>query len=868
MNVLRLCIILLLLAPSAFGRVLSYSSYSDRLGGRAYQSRTTRHFLGIEGATRTNAMDFRAGRIVVYDSTGVDAPRVVHTFGTLRFAALYQERADRPPMILLCEESVDEKPYHTRLSTDGGTTWITIDALEGVRPAPNDVSDAGGPWTHGLAAPVQIGNQRTPFVVSYERSFSDATTEAWAIAADGTATKLGAQRRLIGRNAGGTRFLATMFDKSLKTFELSGSRERNVAAGVDAVGGWITNDGAVYAIAAGTGGVRTVNLYRNGVTTQVAQGQNLIAIPTAGYGGAWILQHEGTGTVLLRHRPRHGLEKLWSVPELLGADALHAGISGQTLLIQRPRARRDNNSRGGVMVALWRVGEPAPAAWDELLGRMERWRGFVNLDVDAVAGGAPFVFDTSFTANFANQIAPGVPPPADSAGGADVIQEWGLLRASLRQRLVLPVVAPLTDVLIYNPLDVAQKVALRFESSSVDLTLAPREIRVAADILESLFDREEGRGPLYITPQHHVTVNARTYVVSGNGTAGYGIAAVDEQNLLGPRFPGIFGGAFPSELFRTNVFLTNLADRTADVSLIGSNATIPVAVPPESTVELDDVASMLGTRRGVVAEPTRGNVMASVVATDEITGDASYFPPDPSASATYYKTLPLLAHIDRPDGTRVRSDVYVTNTGLTRQIIGLWTKPLDSNQSHAGKGFYLEPNETRIIRDALDAYGIRGLGRMQVISTSESGPGALRVTSRMYTTLASGGTYGTVIPVLSVLQYAGEGESLEVLTQAGGNLRVTLNLAEMGFRGTSWRARIRLFDAAGKEIDNFLVTFPGHGRNIVIEDLFRERNLTAPAAVRIVIDVLDPGMLVGAHALVVDNKTGDPGYVAANLGGK
>lgn len=867
MNVLRLCIILLLLAPSAFGRVLSYSSYSDRLGGRAYQSRNTRHFLGIEGASRTNAMDFRAGRIVVYDSTGVDAPRVVHTFGNLRFAALHQDRADRPPVILICEESPDTKPYHTRLSTDGGTTWVTIDALEGVRPAPNTVSDAGGPWTHGLAAPVQIGNQRTPFVVSYERSLGDATTEAWAIAADGTARKLGVARQLIGRNAGGTKFLAAMYDKTLKIYELSGSRERTVATGSDALAGWITNDDGVYAISAGTGGARIVNFHRNGATTRVAQGQNLIAIPTSGFGGAWMMHDEGTGTVLLRHRPRHGLEKLWSVPEFLGADALHAGISGQTLLIQRPRARRDSNSRSGVMLALWRVGEPAPASWDELLGRMERWRGFVNLDVDAVAGGAPFVFDTSFTSTFANQLAPGVPPPADSAGGADVIQEWGLLRASLRQRLVLPVVAPRTDVLIYNPLDVAQKVALRFESSTVDLTLAAREIRVAANILESLFHREEGRGPLYITPQHHVTVNARTYVVSGNGTAGYGLAAVDEQNLISPRFPGIFGGAFPSELFRTNVLLTNLEDRTADVSLIGSNATIPVAVPPESTVELDDVASMLGTRRGVVAEPARGNVIASVVATDEITGDATYFPPDPSVAASFYKVVPFLAHIDRPDGTRVRSDVYVTNIGLTTQVVGFWMKHLDSSQPHAGKGFYLEPNETRIIHDPIDAYGIKGLGRMEIISTSNSGPGALRVTSRMYTTLASGGTYGTVIPVLSVLQYAGEGESLEVLTQAGGNLRVTLNLADMG-GGATRRARIRLYDPTGKQLDDFTVTLPGHNRNVLIEDLFRERNLTAPAAVRIRIDVLDPGMLIGAHALVVDVKTGDPAFVAANLGGR
>src|SRR6185436_3154889 len=95
-------------------------------------------------------------------------------------------------------------------------------------------------------------------------------------------------------------------------------------------------------------------------------------------------------------------------------------------------------------------------------------------------------------------------------GGADVMQEWGVVRASLKQRLVLPGIARqqgafnsywLTDVVLHNPLDEPQKVDVHFSPLGGEvqpavvylktLTLAPREIRVMKDVILSLFGLQQ-----------------------------------------------------------------------------------------------------------------------------------------------------------------------------------------------------------------------------------------------------------------------------------------------------------------------------------------------------------------------------------------
>ena len=819
---------LLLLCPiAASARVLSYAPLSDQFASRGYQSRASRHFISVEG-----------GDVVLYDSSGADEPRVIHrAWYRVEHAALFQERPDRPPAILIIE--VLPSSRRTILSPDGGATWRQVSALDNYYAGYPD-TDAGGPWARGLSALVQIGNARHPFVVRY-----NYPAEAYAISIEGTAKRLGPANALLGRNADGTKFL-TLSAKTLRVVQPGATRSETIAENVAARAGWIASDGGVYTI---TG--NALHHYRNDTRTVVVTGANLVAIPTHDTNGAWIALRDANATTLLRHRPRHGLETMWTDPNRPAIEALYAGASGQTLLLQAARPRVDGGSRGGVLIAPWRTGEPAPREYHELVGRMGARRGFVHLDVDRVADGEPFVFDASF---FATEPPPAGPPPSRSgAGGGDVVQEWGLIRGSLRQRLVLPSASRMTgvggaewrtDVVIYNPLDAPQNVRVQFESMTVTLALAPREIRVAGDVLKSLFGVESGGGPLHFTPDDHVTVNGRTYA----GGAGYVAMAVDAQNVASARFPAVFSGAFPGDGFRTNLLLSSEAG--AEVTVGGRL----VSLAAGSAMQLNGVA------HGTIVQPTRGNAIASAVVIDNRTNDASWFANDTMSTSPYSKVIPFAASIKGANGTRVRTDVSMTNPGTVPLVVGLWILPLASDGEWHQKGYRVEPGEMRIVRDAVGAHGIEGIALIDVLSQPldpiQSGTPA-RVTSRTYSVDANGGTYGTVVPPMSVFQYAFSGEALELLSLAGPHLQLSV-----GLYGSEGPFRVHLFDESGTQLRSIDVTIPPGGT--ILQNIARDHD---PRAVRILIEPAAPDQFVRAYAMQVDTRTGDMAYVGANQGG-
>ena len=60
-----------LAAPAALARVISYAPYTDRAAIPAYQRRTTQHFVLIEGsAAQTSYFVSGEGEVVQYDSSG------------------------------------------------------------------------------------------------------------------------------------------------------------------------------------------------------------------------------------------------------------------------------------------------------------------------------------------------------------------------------------------------------------------------------------------------------------------------------------------------------------------------------------------------------------------------------------------------------------------------------------------------------------------------------------------------------------------------------------------------------------------------------------------------------------------------------
>ena len=908
-------LVLLVLTPTLAARVISYAPYTDQVAIRGYHLRTTRYFVLAEAPANQVFEPELNGRLVLYDATGAEEPRVIYPAqgsAIIRFAALYQAHPSAQPIILanLRENGL----YLTRISTDGGRNWKQIPELNGRSSHRDTDVDLGGPWTRGNAVPVRLGTPTVPFVVGYGGA-------VYAIAAAGTAKQLATtewgSNTLLGQNQNGTQFLIRTTSTTVMIADADGNRT-TLAGDLDPqsqYSGWLTRDNAVYLLRHRIDG-RFLYLYRNGTKSLVAgpyeapdpglappmtqrNTMSFFAVPTYDFDGAWMIQRDpGKPTTLLLHKPGLALAKMWSDVSGPEVEALHAGSSAERLLIQVHREREVVEVPFvDPALAIWKMGEAAPRNYDELFLNEAITKGFVHVDVETMAAGAPFVFDSGFART---NVPPDIVVSPPISGGGDVIQEWGVVRASLKQQLVLPGVARLpgafnsfwlTDVVVYNPLDVPQDVNVHYvpmgeelriaTASTVKLTLAAKEIRVVNDALKSLFNIDNGGGALYFMPAVGVNVTGRTYsrAAGGNGgTFGYGTLAIDFFNAAGPRFPVSFSGAFPGPNYRTNILLTDTSGRGTEARLqaYGVSGTIgasdiAISTPNSGVVQANGIGGMLGLfshqSGGLVVQPTRGTAIPTVVAIDNRTNDPTYFPPDLPASVV--RTIPVIGHLDGAHGSRFRSDVYLLNLSPSTRTVSLEVKSWDNNQWPQTLRFTLLPNEARVIEDALfKLFGMTGVARLRYWSDGPAGDATgVRVTSRTYNIDANGGTFGCLIPPLNNFQSATAGEALEIVGIVGGSgFRTNIGLVELSQNpnGQTTSVRLMLIDEKGKTLDTFTVSLPVAG-GMQINDVFAARGVATPNAARVIVQVLDARGLVGAYATLTDNITNDSTFLGAQL---
>ncbi|HEX7421070.1 MAG TPA: hypothetical protein VF505_14365, partial [Thermoanaerobaculia bacterium] len=605
----------------------------------------------------------------------------------------------------------------------------------------------------------------------------------------------------------------------------------------------------------------------------------------------------GKPTTLYRHTGGQ-LEKMFDDITAPDVEAIHTGSSGNKLLIQvhRPRPGVDLRSFRDPALAVWHIGDIAPRGYDELFMN-EQWnKGFVHLDVEKIEGGEPFVFDSGASpTGFGGGGGIIVSPPPPTSGGSDVVQEWGVVRASLKQQLVLPTVGRtngafgsnwVSDVIFQNPIDAAQQIDLRFVPSgqsmqpqSRTLTLNPLEIRMIKDIVGSLFQIGSAIGALFITPASGVTVTSRTYSLASGGTYGFGMNAIDVlAAAASPRFPVTFAGAFPGANFRTNMTLTDTSGHGTEAVLnadgndgaIGSSG-LTLTTTPNGHQQFNFITSSLGIMPYETAAlrvtPTRGTAITAVFTIDNLTNDSTYFAPDTPGGALT-RMIPAIGHLDGANASQFRSDLYLFNTASQPRTISLEAKAWDTNEAPAFLSLTLLPNEARIIRDVLwTAFGKTGIARLRFTSWSQDNTG-VRITSRTYSVDSNGGTYGFLMPPLNNFQIAGSGDTLEILGAfADPGYRTNIGLVELTEfpPNQNATAKIEILDSASKTIDSFSVTFPIAG-GTQLNDIFRARGLTVSGPVLIRITPTNGTM--GAYATTTDNITNDSSYLAANLAAK
>jgi len=869
-------------------RVISYAPYTSRVALPSFQDRASRHFVLIE----SKAEDFlysRPREVVLYDSTGAEEPRVITpSSAAWQQAALYEK--DGSPLILAIASG------KVMISEDG-SSWQKVEGLGSFQLASVLDVDTGGPFANGLFAPIVLGNDEWPFVVTL------ANNGVWAIRRTGEAKPLlkANDARVLGRNAAGDRFLIKSAN-AVWTSSLDGTPTKIAdLPGSGAWAGWLTSSGTAYLVQRSVDR-RTVYV-TNGTSVELVASAppayagsdepvplRVFAIPTHDYEGAWVLRRApGEPTSLSRHDPSTGMQLVWSDATAPLVEALVAGASGETVLIQVHRERESAElSRPFIdpALAVWRVGQPAPRTYEELYLNEEWNKGFVVVDADRIESGDTFVFNSGF-----KEIdVPESRVSAPIGGGGDVTQEWGVVRGSMKQRLVLPGVARLrgayesfwqTDVTVYNPLAERQQVEVRFVPLGVEndvstmLTLEPHEIRAIPDVVKSLFFIENGGGTLHLLPDTGINATARTYSRKGNGTFGYGMHAIDFFNAAGPRFPLTFSGAFPGENFRTNVLLTDTSGRGTHANLrtisgwhsdesAGDFGTLAAGTMQSTLATPAPVHEGLGVT--LVVEPTRGNAIATVVAIDNRSNDPTWFPPDVPGSIP--RAIPVIGHLDGGNA-QWRSDLYLHNPREDTRWVILTARMWDDPGQRLSRWVILHGRETLVARDALWAlFGRTGVARLAYASPEDQPGEGIRVTSRTYAVDEDGATYGSLVPPLNGFQIGTAGDRLEILGVSGGaGYRTNIGLVDLADNTTSNPlVRVSIIGDRNQLLGTMVVEVPARG-GTQLNDIFRSRGITPPPAALLVVEVLE-GQQIATYATLVDNVTNDATYLSAQLGAK
>jgi len=516
-------------APALFARVVSYAPYSNSASFVGVQSRLNRHFAVVEGPNPVNYglmisplpywSSYAYGQVVVYDFDGREEPRVVFpqdgTLAAFSVLAVHEDLAHVPSILIQTNSTLGgqnpQQQFVMMLSTDGGNTWKhVLFGNDVIFQLPNQTPDLGGPFARARYSQVRIGTDDTPFIVGTFNAVYGITTDAYAR----SVAPVGQVLPLVGTDRSGFLVLVRNTPDSISIANTAGvipfvpyaHASVTPAASYE---GWISDDGSFY-LEEYLNGQRSLKfISRNSVMTTVAGPDgpstdplSFFAVPTYDYSGAWMIQRNtGKPTKLLSYTPADGLKEQWQDVTGPEVEALIAGATGTSLLIQvhRERPQADQRLFKDPALAVWHVGETAPATYDELYLNETLGKGFVHVDPDKVASGEPFVFDSGPPGSGFGPIRVSPAP----AGGSDVTQEWGVVRASLKQRLVLPGVGRIqgaygsfwySDVILYNPMSQPQNVLVRYvptgsgpvtdELREKTLTLAPNEIRVITDALK------------------------------------------------------------------------------------------------------------------------------------------------------------------------------------------------------------------------------------------------------------------------------------------------------------------------------------------------------------------------------------------------
>jgi len=291
------------------------------------------------------------------------------------------------------------------------------------------------------------------------------------------------------------------------------------------------------------------------------------------------------------------------------------------------------------------------------------------------------------------------------------------------------------------------------------LYLAPKQSMTLGNTLLELFGMSSGAGALAIeassaTSTPNLKITSRTFTTGSSGTYGQAVPQVSDGALQQSLF---LTGMESDAAFRTNIGLVNRGSDAvgASLELVDANGntlgTSTVVVQPDNfsqaslasffpNVSGGNYASL--SMRITTGAPGAISVYASII--DNRTQDPVYIQAVPLSTASRI-VIPAVGRLPGANGTYWRSDVTLFNpNGFIPQTITLRYRAAGAdNRNAASRQFTVLGGRTMVLADILSTFGLSsGSGALEV---TWSGGGAPVVTSRTYTTVAGGGTYGQSI---------------------------------------------------------------------------------------------------------------------------
>lgn len=418
-----------------------------------------------------------------------------------------------------------------------------------------------------------------------------------------------------------------------------------------------------------------------------------------------------------------------------------------------------------------------------------------------------------------------------------------------------------TELSLFNAGLEGATVTLRFLPSLAEQSfyLAPRQSVTYANTLQEVFGLTSGAGAVAIEAESagssaQLRVTSRTFTSGAKGSYGQSVPEVQPAQLEKTLY---ITGIASNTAYRTNLGFVNRAVAPVSATLTlysksGSTiATKNISVAASSFQqsalwayfpEVQNVAHEVLSLRIEANVNDALSAYASVV--DNATQDPIYIQAV-AAPATGAVTIPAVGRAPGANGTFWRSDVTLFNPNASAMTLTLRYGSTDHT-------LVVGAHDTSVLQDVLLSYGLTsGGGTLRVSWDEATGP---VVTSRTYTSVESGGTYG---------------QSIDPMASLGAKLYVP------GLRNDSaFRSNIG-FVNGGRESETFTVLVLSQfgtelGRNTV--------TLGAGAQVQYSVSALFPNVNASAFTLavegdanaqlfaygsMVDNASGDPVFFAA-----